>query len=350
MPGRGSRSRTQTLRPRRASDHAAASPTTPAPITAVSLCSISELRLLIVPLDRVLVTGANGQLAAFIVQAFADREVIALTRQALDVTDPALVARTVADIAPDLIVNCAAFNDVDGAEHRAIEAIAINALAVRSLKRAADAVGATLVHYSTDFVLNSDGPEPHKENVRPAPRGVYASSKLLGEWMALESPADANGIGTSTLREPQGRPEQGRGTAGSGPSRAESRDGESRSRAFVLRVVSLFGSPAGWSGRRGTLDHIVDGLEQGRDVKVFTDRIVSPSYSKDVAAATRHLVLSGASSGVYHCVNNGHASWHDVAVEAARILGVAPHLVPITVAQLPLRVPRPVFCALSTKK
>jgi dTDP-4-dehydrorhamnose reductase len=275
---------------------------------------------LILPIDRVLVTGAQGQLAAFIVEAFADREVIALPRHALDVTDPALVARTVADIAPDLIVNCAAFNDVDGAESRAIEAIAINALAVRSLRRAADAAGATLVHYSTDFVLNADSTEPHEENVRPAPRGVYASSKLLGEWMARESSAYATDISET------------------GP------------RTFVLRVESLFGAPAGWTGRRGTLDRIVDGLEQGRDINVFTDRIVSPSYSKDVAAATRHLVTRGAEAGLYHCVNDGHASWHDVAAEAARILGVPPRLVPITVDQMPLRVPRPRYCALSPRK
>ena len=259
--------------------------------------------------DRVLVTGANGQLAAYIIQAFADSEVIAHTRQSLDVSDPGVVARTVAAVAPTLIVNCAAFNEVDGAEGRAVEALAINAFAVRSLARAAEATGATLVHYSTDFVLNSDSGEPHSEDLRPAPRGVYASSKLLGEWFAQESP-----------------------------------------RAYVLRVESLFGSPARWSGRRGTLDHIVDGLQQGREMKVFTDRIVSPSYSKDVAAATRHLVTSGAPHGVYHCVNDGHASWHDVAAEAARLLGVSPRLVPITVDQLPLRVPRPRYCALSTKK
>ena len=254
-------------------------------------------------------TGANGQLAAFIVQAFSDRQVVALTRSSLDVTDPAAVARTVADVKPTLIVNCAAFNDVDGAESRATDALAINALALRSLARAAEAAGAALVHYSSDFVLNSDRDEPHDEEVRPSPRGVYASSKLLGEWFALEFP-----------------------------------------RAYVLRVESLFGSPAAWTGRRGTLDHIVDGLEQGRDVKVFTNRIVSPSYSKDVAAATKHLVTSDAPAGLYHCVNDGQGSWFDVASEAAAILGIEPRLVPITVDQLPLRVPRPRYCALSTKK
>ena len=254
-------------------------------------------------------TGASGQLAAFIVQAFADREVVALTRSSLDVTDPDAVARTVADTAPDLIVNCAAFNDVDGAEDRASEALAINALAVRTLARAAEAAGAVLVHYSSDFVLNSDRVEPHGEDVPPAPRGVYASSKLLGEWFALEAP-----------------------------------------RAYVLRVESLFGAPSGWTGRRGTLDHIVDGILQGRDVRVFTDRIVSPSYSKDVAAATRHVVTSAAPTGLYHCVNDGHASWYEVAREAAAILGIEPRLVPVTVDQMPLRVSRPRYCALSTRK
>ena len=254
-------------------------------------------------------TGASGQLAAFIVQAFADRQVVALTRSSLDVTDPDAVARTVADTAPDLIVNCAAFNDVDGAEDRASDALAINALAVRTLARAAEAAGATLVHYSSDFVLNGDRAEPHDEDERPAPRGVYASSKLLGEWFALEAP-----------------------------------------RAYVLRVESLFGSPSGWTGRRGTLDHIVDGIHQGRDVRVFTDRIVSPSYSKDVAAATRHMVTSAAPTGLYHCVNDGHASWYEVAREAAAILGIEPRLVPVTVDQMPLKVSRPRYCALSTRK
>jgi dTDP-4-dehydrorhamnose reductase len=271
-------------------------------------------------INRVLVTGAGGQLAYFVAQAFADRQVIALTRQSLDITDPHAVARIVADAAPDLIVNCAAFNDVDGAESRPVEALAINSFAVRSLSRAAAACGATLVHYSSDFVLNSDRNEPHGEDVRPGPRGVYASSKLLGEWFALESSASAMGVGAA------GR------------------------RVYVLRVESLFGAPARWTGRRGTLDHIVDGLQQGRELKVFTDRIVSPSYSKDVASATKYLVTSEAPPGLYHCVNDGHASWHDVAVEAARIVGASPRLVPITVDQMTLRVPRPRYCALSTKK
>src|SRR5574342_1303362 len=130
---------------------------------------------------RVLVTGANGQLATAIVAAFRDWEIVALTRSMLDVTDHAAVARVVAEVRPSLIVNCTAFNDVDGAEDRPLDALAVNAFAVRSLARAAEAAGAVLVHYSTDFVIHTESDQPHEEGVRPAPRSTYAVSKLLGE-------------------------------------------------------------------------------------------------------------------------------------------------------------------------
>jgi len=259
--------------------------------------------------SRVVVTGARGQLGTAIQHIFRDATIVAHTRDTLDVTDPHAVAEAIADVKPEVMINCTAFNDVDGSEDRPLEALAVNAFAVRSLARAAEAAGAVFVHYSTDFVIHIDSDEPHDERVRPAPRSTYAASKLLGEWFALEAPG-----------------------------------------AFVLRVESLFGSPAGWAGRRGTLDRIVEGLEQGRDVRVFTDRIVSPSYTPDVAAATRHLVTTGAEPGLYHCVNAGYASWHDVAREAAAILRVEPKLVPVTVDSMPLKAPRPRYCALSSRK
>jgi dTDP-4-dehydrorhamnose reductase len=83
---------------------------------------------------------------------------------------------------------------------------------------------------------------------------------------------------------------------------------------------------------------------------VFTDRVVSPAYCADVAAATRHLVEVRATPGLYHCVNDGHATWEAVALEAARVLGVTPRLVPITMDQAHLRAARPRYCALSCAK
>lgn len=256
-----------------------------------------------------LVIGASGQLGSAILDAFADCAVTAQPSTTLDITDAGAVAASVGAARPDVIVNCAAFNDVDGAESRPADAFAVNAFAVRSLARAAEQAGARLVHYSTDFVFDGTAAAPYTETTAPSPRSVYAASKLVGEWFALEAPG-----------------------------------------SIVLRVESLFGTPRAWTGRRGTLDHIVTGIEQGRPVKVFTDRTVSPSYTRDVAAATRHLIDAGAPAGLYHCVNSGMATWEQVAREVARLLGIDPVLDPTTTDQVPLKAPRPRFCALANDK
>ena len=261
---------------------------------------------------RVLVTGASGQLAGAVLRAFEDCEVVAHTRATLDVADIDAVRRAVDQASPDVVINCAAFNRVDEAETRPADAFAVNAFAVRTIARAAEARGAVLVHYGSDFVFAGlDGPDtaPYDESVAPSPRSVYAASKLVGDWLALEYP-----------------------------------------RAYVLRVESLFGLPAEWDGRRGSLDMIVAGLEAGREVPVFTDRVVSPSYVVDVAAATRYLIAAHAAPGLYHCVNSGHATWHQVAAEVARLLGVPARLKPITTAEARFIAARPRFCALSNRK
>jgi dTDP-4-dehydrorhamnose reductase len=260
----------------------------------------------------VLVTGSSGQLGTVILSAFSDCHITAHTHGTLDITNIEAVKRAVAEAKPHVIVNCAAFNFVDDAESRPLDAFGINAFAVRTLARAAEENGATLVHYGSDFVfagLGGPDTEPYDESVAPSPRSVYAASKLVGEWLALESP-----------------------------------------RAYVLRVESLFGLPADWKGRRGSLDNIAAGLEAGREIAVFTDRTISPSYVVDVASATRYLVDAGAPHGLYHCVNSGHATWHQVAIQLAGRLGVPARLKPITMEDAHLVAARPRFCALSNRK
>jgi dTDP-4-dehydrorhamnose reductase len=258
----------------------------------------------------VLVTGAHGQLGHVVVRTFSDCEVVALTRASLDIADPVAVARVVKECAPDAIINCAAYNDVDGAEDAPGDAFAANAFALRGLARAADACGAALVHYSTDFVFDgANRSEPYEETSPPSPRSVYAASKLTGEWFAGEA-----------------------------------------ARAFVLRVESLFGVRASWTGRRGTLDKLIDSMEAGREVTLFTDRIVSPSYIDDVAAATRHLLEAEAAPGLYHCVNSGQATWHEVALEGARRIGVTPRVTLTETTKVKMKASRPRYCALANRK
>jgi len=255
---------------------------------------------------KVLVTGSRGQLAGAIRDAYSDAEVLAYSHQELDIADvDAVMSRVQAD-APDVIINCAAYNNVDGAEDDAAAALTANAFAVRGLARAAAETGATLVHYSTDFVFDGHTTRPYVEEDVPNPQSVYAQSKLLGEWFALEAP-----------------------------------------RAFVLRVESLFGGVSA----RSSIDRIAQAIAEGRESKVFRDRIVSPSYVVDVASATRTLV-AGGEPGLYHCVGTGHANFHEVALEIARLMGKEreAHLTPVSVKDVALRARRPQFAALSNAK
>ena len=256
------------------------------------------------------VTGAVGQLGSVMCRSLPGYEVVAITRQDVDVSEPRQVREFVARVRPSLIVNCAAYNDVDGAEDDAASALAVNAFALRSLARAADDVGSTLVHYGTDFVFSGDQTaRPYRESDAPSPRSVYASSKLLGEWFALEA-----------------------------------------SRSYVLRVESLFGCAREWAGRLGTIDTLVARMAAGEKIRVFNDRVVTPSRIDDVAAATRHLVETQAPPGLYHCVNSGSATWLEVAEFSARVLGLTPQLDPIKTSEGALRASRPVYCALDNSK
>ena len=263
---------------------------------------------------RALVTGAGGQLGRTVARVLADAyDVVALTRAELDVTGEVGVRAAVAGLRPGVIVNCAAHTAVDRAEDDPAAALEVNAFGVRSLARAAAGIDATLVHYGTDFVFDGVASEPYGEDDAPNPQSVYAASKLLGEWFA-------------------------RGA-----------------RHYVLRVESLFGgvapAPGAGGGRGGSsLDRIADALLEGREAQAFVDRVVSPSYVDDVAAATLALLRAAPAQGLYHCVGSGHATWFQVAVELAGHLGVAPAVRGITLEERKLRAPRPRFCALSNRK
>ncbi len=257
---------------------------------------------------KIAVIGAAGQLGHESTRVFAARghQVVSLTRREVDVTDHAAVQQVVAAVSADVIVNCTAFNDVDGAEDRPSEALAVNAFAVRSLARACAEAGATLVHYSTDFVFDGTADHPYRESDRANPQSVYAQSKLLGEWFAADAP-----------------------------------------RHYVLRVESLFGGAAA----RSSVDRIVDALATGQPARVFTDRTVSPSYVEDVAEATESLLARDAAPGLYHCVNTGATTWAGIGEEVARLVGADPRLLEgVSVDSVRMRAARPRYCALSNEK
>lgn len=258
---------------------------------------------------KVLVLGASGQLGAAVVHEFRlHSEVVAPPRRELDIADDAGVQARATAEAPDVIVNCAAYNLVDLAEDHPIDTLNVNAFGPRALARAAAGCGATLVHYSTDFVFDGRTDRPYTELDRANPEGVYAASKLLGEWFAADAP-----------------------------------------KHYVLRVESLFGrAPNGPT--HGSAATILQRLRSGNEVPVFVDRTVSPTHVVDAAAATRAIVERKLPFGLYHCVNSGHCTWREFAEEAARLMGCQARLVPVTVDDVPMRAPRPKYCALDNAK
>ena len=259
---------------------------------------------------KIAVVGAQGQLAAAVIhECRAAHDVVAFTRSDLDVTDDAAVAAAMEAVRPQAIVNGAAFNDVDGAEDRPIEALNVNAFAVRALARAATAVDAALVHFSTDFVFDGRASAPYTESDAPNPRSVYAASKLLGEWFALEV-----------------------------------------TRGYVLRVESLFGRPPDGGPSKGSVAAIAAALVSGAPTRVFEDRTISPTYMPDAARAVRHIIDNAAPPGLYHCVNSGRCTWVDLAEALADRLAVEARITRTRMSETMLRAARPLYCALANDK
>lgn len=256
---------------------------------------------------KVLITGAAGQLGqAMVARMRVEHEVTAWARADMDLTHHRAVRAAVDTLSPALIINCASFNQVDLAEDEQLNALDVNAMVVGTLARAAAAVGATFMHYGTDFVFSGTASAPYRETDTPAPQSVYAQSKLVGEWLAADAPEH-----------------------------------------YVLRVESLFGGPH----RRSSIDRIADQVLSGAPAPVFHDRVVSPSFVADVVEATMFVIGQRPAYGVYHCVNSGHATWFDVGREIARRLGrPETALTPVSVLDVPMRASRPQYAALDNGK
>ena len=256
---------------------------------------------------KVLIVGAAGQLGqAMVAHLNREHEVIPWTRANVDLTRHAEVRDAIVSLAPQAIVNCASYNNVDLAEDEQVTALDINAMAVGTLARAAAQLDAVLMHYSTDFVFAGTSGLPYSETEQPEPRSVYAQSKLIGEWLAADAPQH-----------------------------------------YVLRVESLFGGPH----RRSSVDRIVDAVRNAQPAPVFTDRVVSPSFVADVADASAFLLRTRPATGLYHCVNTGHATWLEVGQEIVKRLGASDALLkPVSVKDVTLRASRPQFAALSNAK
>ena len=266
---------------------------------------------------KVLVTGANGQLAGSLIAAAPAGVVcVPLDRLQLDITDKDAVRAAFELHRPDAVINGAAYNLVDKAEGEgARAALEINALGVTTLAQVAREFEARLVHFSTDFVFDGHLDRPYRETDATGPLGVYAASKLCGENMALAADERNLAIRVSRLFGPVN-------TGGAGSAQKPSGN-------FPQLMLRL-------------------GRERGL-VRVVEDQIGSPSYTPDLARGTWELLELGA-SGLFHLSNGGEVDFASYAEEVFRIGGVAAKVERIPSAQYNAPAKRPLYSTLSNDK
>jgi dTDP-4-dehydrorhamnose reductase len=250
---------------------------------------------------RVLILGSKGTLGGQLMKLYP--EAIGWDREDIDVLDyPSLRAKIDGvGFTPDAIVNCVAFNDVDGAEDRPARAFVLNGDFVGELAGYTKEIGVPLVHYSTNYVFDGVQGE-YTEADAPAPLSVYGRSKLRGEQMAAASGAWC----------------------------------------YVVRTAVIFG-PKGSSdlSKRSFVDIMLDLSAKRDSIQVVSDEINSLTYAPDLAAATHHLLGALPLPGIYHLTNGGGASWFDFAREIFRIAKRNVTLLPVPSSHFPRKAVRP---------
>ena len=258
---------------------------------------------------RALVAGAEGQLGTELCKRLGGELAWSGGRAALDVTDAAAVRALLARVKPDVVFNATAYNRVDAAERERERAFAVNALAPRTLARAAAQAGGRLVHVSTDYVFDGASSRPYREEDEPRPLSAYGASKLEGETHVLAAGPEHLVVRTSGV---MGR----RGSAQKGGS-------------FAARILAQ--------------------ARAGQPLRVVSDQVFAPTFARDLAEALVALARTPA-AGLLHVTNEGACSWHELAVAALRAAGLDAPVVKIAAAELELPARRPAYSVLDSSR
>ena len=258
---------------------------------------------------KALIAGSAGQLGRELLARLGDEVVWAGGKGELDVTDAAAVAALVSRVRPTIVFNAAAYNRVDGAEEDPAGAFAVNALGPRALARAARETGALVVHFSTDYVFDGALARPYREDDRPGPLSVYGASKLAGEMLVAASGADH----------------------------------------LVVRTSGVLGR--GGSAQKGGsfVDRILTRARAGLPLRVVGDQVFAPTIAGDLARAAIALARAGA-RGLVHVTNEGSCSWHELAVAALGLAGLAVPVERIATADLGAPARRPAYSVLDCSR
>jgi dTDP-4-dehydrorhamnose reductase len=261
---------------------------------------------------RIAIFGSAGQLGTDLAEIFrldGHFDTIPLKHEQADCTDAAAVRRVLVDMRPDVVINCASYVRVDDCEARAEKAFRVNSIGALNIARACAEIDALCVYISTDYVFNGEKTLSYVESDPTQPINVYGASKLAGEFLVRQT----------------------------------------ASRWLVVRSASLFGR-TGARGKGGNfIETILAKAQVGQPLSIVNDVRMSPTYTRDAAAALVELVQGGA-EGIIHLVNEGACSWYEFAIRALELTGIQATTAPVLSHQYPTRARRPMNSALQSER
>jgi dTDP-4-dehydrorhamnose reductase len=266
---------------------------------------------------RIALIGANGQLGTDITRLWAnsplgkrDDELIGLTHADIEVTDPDMVRSVLSGVQPSIVINTAAYHDIDQCEANPLEAFQVNALGVKHVAEACLKLGATLVHFSNDCVFDGKKGKPYVEDDAPAPVSAYGISEVGGErFLRYILPDDH----------------------------------------LLVRSAGLYGV-AGASGKGGNfVETMLRLARDGGPIRVVDDQIASPTYTLDLAQVLLDVIAQDV-RGTLHITNAGECSWYEFASEVFDVLGLRPDFAAITTAEAHDAGQRPRYSVLSNAR
>jgi dTDP-4-dehydrorhamnose reductase len=253
------------------------------------------------------ILGAQGKLGQAFLRILGAKAV-GLTRAQANLSNPEALRTCLADLRPEFVINCAAYNWVDQAEGDPKMSFAVNAWGVRDLAAICRDLGFTLVHYSTNHVfgLDRNRQTPYRETDLPGPLSIYGVSKLAGEYLSRSLCA----------------------------------------KHFVIRVCGLFGLIEPGNDRLSFVELMLNLAAQKQAIRVVNDQTCSPTRTDDLAAASLALLETRA-FGLYHLTSAGATTWHEFAKTIFELAGVDADLTGVTSQEFAAPAPRPAYGVLA---
>ena len=256
---------------------------------------------------KILITGANGLLGHELSSLLKDHTLILLSHSQLDISNSESVNKQIDSSSPDIIINSAAYTQVDACETNYDLAFQSNAIGPKNLAIKCKQLGIPLIHISTDYVFegNEKKNSPLVENDKLGPKTVYGKTKLEGEKMVQEN----------------------------------------CEKYFILRTAWLYGEGKNFVKTMLSLS------KKNNELKVVNDQIGSPTYAKDLAKAIKEIIEKKSDKyGIYHVTNKGEVSWYEFAKKIFEIKNIEIKVNPCTSEEFPRPAPRPHYSVLSNQK